>query len=692
MKNLMLKTKLTYGFLAVAAVVLIVGFFGWFGARSLAWDINEVGHVRMPSVASLLVMEGGAESIRVAQRTLLNPKLKLEDRKRQYDNITAAEQRIQQAWDIYAPLPQTREEASLWQQFLPTWEAWRKENGEFLRLSRELENTGILDPSQLRAELQQFRADHHQLMGHLTTMIREGRLFEGGEDDTACNFGRWLAGFKTDNPRIREILAGVNNDHGPFHHGVAKIKERVRAGDRRGAEELLVTQVSPAAERTFVRFDRLLAEAKQAEALYEGMEQQAMVIARAKQMEALALLGKILHINETVAEEAMVEAGTNASRTRMVAIIGMLLGVAAAIALGQFLTRDILRQLGCDPMVIEEVTSKIAAGDLTQKLDLEVANKFSVYASLKSMVERLQEVVGNVRAAADNVAAGSQQLASSSEEMSQGATEQASAAEEASSSMEEMSSNIRQNADNAGQTEKIALKSAEDAKDGGRAVTETVTAMKDIAGKISIIEEIARQTNLLALNAAIEAARAGEHGKGFAVVASEVRKLAERSQNAAAEISKLSTSSVQVAEAAGEMLTKMVPDIQRTAELVQEIAASCKEQDTGAEQVNQAIQQLDQVIQQNASASEEMAATSEELSSQAEQLQEIISFFKVETEKRRAMAGEAAHVKHAQPVIAHAAVAVKGKKSEKKAAPAKEKPLLDLDLGAGALEPGFERY
>jgi methyl-accepting chemotaxis protein len=195
--------------------------------------------------------------------------------------------------------------------------------------------------------------------------------------------------------------------------------------------------------------------------------------------------------------------------------------------------------------------------------------------------------------------------------------------------MEEMTSSIHHNSDNSSQTEKIARKSAADASEGGRAVNETVAAMKSIATKISIIEEIARQTNLLALNAAIEAARAGEHGKGFAVVASEVRKLAERSQAAAGEISTLSTRSVQVAETAGEMLNKMVPDIQKTSELVQEISASSKEQDTGAEQISKAIQQLDSVIQQNASASEEMASTSEELTGQAEQLKNSISFFRI---------------------------------------------------------------
>ncbi|AAR34674.1 MCP four helix bundle domain-containing protein [Geobacter sulfurreducens] len=388
------------------------------------------------------------------------------------------------------------------------------------------------------------------------------------------------------------------------------------------------------------------------------------------------------------------DANTAAAKAA-VAMTGIILvlGVALAVGLGIFLSRIISRPLRS----AVDVSNRLSEGDLTVTIEATSKDETGqLLAAMHNMVEKLKGVVADVKSAADNVAAGSQELSSSSEEMSQGATEQAAAAEEASSSMEQMSSNIRQNADNATQTEKIALKSAADAKQGGTAVAETVVAMKEIASKISIIEEIARQTNLLALNAAIEAARAGEHGKGFAVVAAEVRKLAERSQKAAGEISELSASSVQVAEEAGEMLTRIVPDIQRTAELVQEISAACKEQDTGAEQINKAIQQLDQVIQQNASASEEMASTSEELASQAEQLQETIAFFKTGEQvglvrKAAAVRQFAAKKKAAIPHLGH------GTSNGYHAEPATSRKVavgggVDLNLDSDHLDDQFEKF
>jgi methyl-accepting chemotaxis protein len=264
----------------------------------------------------------------------------------------------------------------------------------------------------------------------------------------------------------------------------------------------------------------------------------------------------------------------------------------------------------------------------------------------------MTRLIGEIMRSAHQVRSGAMQLSDTSATLNQGASEQASSAEEASSSIEEMVANIRQNADNALQTEKIAIQSAQKGQEGGQAVQATVIARKDIAGKIQIIEEIARQTNLLALNAAIEAARAGEHGKGFAVVAAEVRKLAERSQKAAGEISELSGSSVAIAENAGSLLEAIVPDIEKTAELVQEISAASKEQDSGAGQINLSIQQLDQVIQKNAAATEEMASTSEELSAQAEHLQQMVSVFNLDVHidlESRESTEEVAPYEHKQP-------------------------------------------
>jgi methyl-accepting chemotaxis protein len=271
---------------------------------------------------------------------------------------------------------------------------------------------------------------------------------------------------------------------------------------------------------------------------------------------------------------------------------------------------------------------QIAKGNLAIEIR-ERSAQDKLMQAMAEMVKGLGGIVVSIKTVAGEVASGSQALSSASSQLSQGASAQAASAEEAAASMEEMVSGIKQNADNAQQTERIAVKSAEDARAGGKSVADSVNAMKEIASKISIIEEIARQTNMLALNAAIEAARAGEHGKGFAVVAAEVRKLAERSQRAAGEINLLSGSTVSVAEKAGAMLEKLVPDIQKTSELVQEISAASNEQNTGAGQIDTALQQLQKIIQQNASAAEEMAATSEELSGQATRLLSTINFFRL---------------------------------------------------------------
>jgi len=358
----------------------------------------------------------------------------------------------------------------------------------------------------------------------------------------------------------------------------------------------------------------------------------------------------VVELNKEGADESgksILEADSSAKTG---VVVCLLIALAMGIAVSVLITRSITHPLA----VASDLVTSVAQGDLRRKADVTSRDELGrMVGAVNEMVDNLRRTASGIAAAAGNVASGSEEMSSTAQQLSQGATEQASAAEESTSSMEEMTSSVQQNADNAKQTDKIASKAAEDTKTGGEAVARTVQAMKEVAEKINIIEEIARKTDLLALNAAVEAARAGEHGKGFAVVASEVRKLAERSQTAAAEISRLTADGVKIADGAGQLLAKLVPDIQKTAELVREIAAASVEQSTGAAQVNKAIQQLDQVIQQNASASEELASTAEELSSQAEVLQSAIAFFRLDDAPQTAAPAKRAM---ARPPAAHRAV------------------------------------
>ena len=396
--------------------------------------------------------------------------------------------------------------------------------------------------------------------------------------------------------------------------------------------------------------------------------------------EAGARAQELVELSKAQLDAASAKADEDFAATRnlliAVSVISLLAAAGAATYIAVLVSKGLARA--------SEAVRTVADGDLTKTVEITTRDEIGdLLGHVNIMIERLRGIVADAIAASENVSAGSQELSATSEQMSQGATEQASAAEQASASMEEMASNIKQNADNASQTEKIARQSALDAETSGQAVSKAVDAMQTIAEKITIVQEIARQTDLLALNAAVEAARAGEHGRGFAVVASEVRKLAERSQTAAAEISAVSTDTVKAAQTAGEMLTTLVPNIRKTAELVSEISAACREQDIGASQINEAIQQLDKVTQQNASASEEMSATSEELAAQAEELQTSIAYFRTDSagQARRPAARPAA--KRPAPVAAKAPAAKKAPARNPVAAQQARAAGFALDLTSG---------
>lgn len=376
--------------------------------------------------------------------------------------------------------------------------------------------------------------------------------------------------------------------------------------------DLQLNQFIPALQR---------ADAKAMEDLRSQMAQKYM-----EHRAAIDELVKVVTATSTAREQEAAEVIQLKTRLSIAMIVGfMLLGGG----ISWWIMRDVMHQLGGDPNVAAEVARKVADGDLTLNIATRGDDTYSLLYAMKTMVAKLSEIMTAVHSNSDSLASASEEISATAQSMSQSSSEQAASVEEASASVEQIGASIKQNSENAKVTDGMASQAAKQARTGGGAVKETVTAMKQIAGKIGIIDDIAYQTNLLALNAAIEAARAGEHGKGFAVVAAEVRKLAERSQVAAQEIGELAGCSVNKAEEAGKLLDEIVPSINKTSELVQEIAAASEEQSTGASQINTAMNQLNNITQQNASSSEELAATAEEMSASAEQLQQLMSFFRV---------------------------------------------------------------
>ncbi|MGO4855395.1 methyl-accepting chemotaxis protein [Phaeovulum sp. W22_SRMD_FR3] len=432
--------------------------------------------------------------------------------------------------------------------------------------------------------------------------VREALLLENIEDRNTVE-----ARIETQQAKVGEILASLKD-----------------IATEAGQADLTTYERQTAELRTIEERAMSLANAAQLQRAVSVLQSEG----RAKWLEVEATLNSIVTRNTDSMAQASAETDTiyaNARTLLISLVIGAsVLGAIAAAWIILSIARGLKRAIS--------LSRTVASGDLTETAQLSGNDEVTdLLRDLNGMVEKLRDVVGDVASAARNVASGSEEMSATSEQLSQGAAEQASSTEEASASMEQMAANIRQSAENAAQTEKMARKSATDARESGQAVARAVEAMQTIAEKIMVVQEIARQTDLLALNAAVEAARAGEHGRGFAVVASEVRKLAERSQSAAGEISTLSGNTVRAAQAAGTMLDGLVPDIERTSQLVAEISNASQEQATGAAQVNMAIQQLDKVTQENTSASEEMSSTAEELASQAEQLQAAIGFFRVST-------------------------------------------------------------
>jgi len=486
----------------------------------------------------------------------------------------------------------------------------------------------------LGVHLNQAKADHFAWAHKIKDVLVQGEAvnkIEVEKDHTQCNFGKWLYSdevkkLKSEYPDFASMIREIEKPHEELHATVYTIEDHFKNGRVQAGTNYYMNNTKPITYTVVNKIEQVvswnedrLAGMDKANKIYN--EETLLHLDKMGNLfkEVVDASGEYIMTDEVMLNEAR-DTQTGVS---ILSVVASILAVLLAVVIARGIIIPIKKGV--------KFASQVATGDLTVTIDVDQKDEIGQLAhSLKGMVYKLREIVTGIVAGAENIASASQQMSSGSQQLSQGASEQASSAEEVSSSMEEMTSNIQQNADNAQQTEQISLKATESIREGNKSASLSASSMRDIAEKISIISEISFQTNILALNAAVEAARAGEHGKGFAVVAAEVRKLAERSKIAAEEINEVSKSGVDIAEKAGKQLEDIVPEIEKTSKLVQEISAASMEQNSGADQINNAIQQLNQVTQQNAASSEELATSSEELSSQAEQLKELISYFKTD--------------------------------------------------------------
>jgi|GEM_PF-219424 len=590
-----LSTKLIGGFGIVAVVTLLVGLVGWIGMNRLTGSIKILEFKTIPSIEAINGIESNIKSTRVAVRTLMNPILSNEERVRQFANLDEAKKALSEAIKALEAVPNKSSAVlNLENQLKAKLSDYLSGVDRFIQMAKELEATGITNPMMLAERIEHFQFLHYQTMLRVADLLSMKEEFEGGEDASKCEFGKWLTTFKTDNEKLARLIEDIKPIHDEFHKAVKKAKDAVKAGELATANMIYRMSLKPTAQSVFNKFDEIRELIGQSERLYKEMIRFGMEDLYSKQKDVIDIAKKLTKTFDDEKEQDIRFAESSARTSKIMIFSGMVLGVIFALLIGIYIAVSTTR-------VVRRIADGLADG-------------------------------------ADQVAAASAEVSSSSQSLAESASQQAAAIEETSSAMEEMASMTRQNADNASEAERLMRGTQQivsEANTSMDTLAESMVAInrasEETSKIIKTIDEIAFQTNLLALNAAVEAARAGEAGAGFAVVADEVRSLAMRAAEAAKNTATLIEATVTKAKA-GMSITEQTKSIfakvaystEKVSELLGEIAAASQEQRDGIDQINRAVSEMDRAIQGNAANAEESAATSEELNAQVEQLRSYV--------------------------------------------------------------------